>query len=167
MSGRAKAAAEYTQEFCNAIVTGVDVYNQHLGDALSGHNSLVEEGELMNLGSDMCDPSEEIPFSFSDWGYCVDDVKGGLLPMDLVREARRSEMEGFAQRRVYEIRPRWECEQEGGKVIGVRWVDVAKNDGVRSRLVCTDFNRDRQHKDEMFAPTPPLLFFQVASKPHG
>ena len=32
----------------------------------------------------------------------MDDVKGGLLPMDLVREARRSEMEGFVQRRVYE-----------------------------------------------------------------
>ena len=58
MSGRAKAAAEYTQEFCNAIATGVGVYNQHLGGALSGHNSLVEEGELMNSGSDMCDPSE-------------------------------------------------------------------------------------------------------------
>ena len=121
-SGRAQAAAEYTQEFCNAIVTGVDIYNQHLGEALTGHNFLVEEGELMNRGSDMCDPSEELPFTFNDWGYCVDDVKGGLLPMDLVREARRSETEGFAQRRVYGIRPRWECEQEGGKVVGVRWV---------------------------------------------
>ena len=152
-SGRAQAAAEYTQEFCNAIVTGVDIYNQHLGEALTGHYFLVEEGELMNRGSDMCDPSEELPFTFNDWGYCVDDVKGGLLPMDLVREARRSETEGFAQRRVYGIRPRWECEQEGGKVVGVRWVGVAKNDGVRRRLVCTDFNKDRQHSDEMFAPT--------------
>ena len=36
-------------------------------------------------------------------------------------------------------------------------MDVAKNGGVRSRLVCQDFNNDKKHSDEMFAPTPPLL----------
>ena len=49
------------------------------------------------------------------------------------------------------------CALEGGKVIGVRWVDVAKNGGVRSRLVCQDFNTDKKHGDEMFAPTRPLV----------
>ena len=41
--------------------------------------------------------------------------------------------------------------------MGVRWVDVARNGGVRSRLVCQDFNNEKKHSDEMFAPTPPLL----------
>ena len=77
--------------------------------------------------------------------------------MDLVREARRSEMKGFEHRRVYEIQPRYEAEAAGGRIIGVRWVDCTKNGGVRSRLVCQDFNEDVKKNDDMFAPTPPLL----------
>lgn len=96
LSGRAKAAAEHTRECCSAIVCGIEVYNRHLGQALSGNRFLVEEGPLSSCAPDMCDPN------------------GGLLPMDLVRQVWRSELQGFAQRRVYESRPRWECEQEGG-----------------------------------------------------
>ena len=108
---------------------------------------------VFGIGDDGCDPAEEILFVFSDWGYCMDDVHGGILPMDLVKEARRSEMKGFEQRRVYEIRPRYEAD----KVVGVRWVDCVKNGGVRSRVVCQDFNTDKTKTDDMFAPTPPLL----------
>ena len=77
--------------------------------------------------------------------------------MDLVREARRGEMEGFNSRRVYTVKPRSEALQKGAKIVGVRWVDTWKNDGVRSRLVCQDFKREKGKCDEMFAPTPPLL----------
>ena len=42
-------------------------------------------------------------------------------------------------------------------MIGVRWVDTAKGDKVRSRLVAQDFNTDRGKVDELFAATPPLL----------
>ena len=108
----------------------------------------------VGVGFDCCDKSEEIPFTFNDWGYCADDVHGGTLPMELVREARRSEIAGFSSRRVYEIRPRHDA---GGKVVGVRWVDSAKNGGVRSRLVCQDFYKDSKKSDDMFAPTPPLV----------
>ena len=77
--------------------------------------------------------------------------------MELVREARRQEIDGFSKRRVYEIRPRYEAEAAGDNIIWVRWVDCAKNGGVRSRLVCQELNTDSKRSDDMFAPTPPLL----------
>ena len=77
--------------------------------------------------------------------------------MDLVREARRGEMSGFQERRVYTVVPRSEADEKGIKVIGVRWVDCWKKSGVRSRLVAQDFKKGKGQCDEMFAPTPPLL----------
>ena len=58
---------------------------------------------------------------------------------------------------MYAIRPRYEAQAAGGKVVGLRWVHSAKNGGVRSRLVCQDFNKDAKRSDDMFAPTPPLM----------
>ena len=46
--------------------------------------------------------------------------------MDLVRGARKSEMEGFAERQVYTVVPRSTALQKGAKIIGVRWVDTWK-----------------------------------------
>ena len=78
--------------------------------------------------------------------------------MEWVREARRGEIQGFSDRKVYIVRSRSECVGKGIKPIGVRWVDSRKNDAVRSRLVAMDFNRNKGKKDdEMFAPTPSLL----------
>ena len=51
-----------------------------------------DEGDLLEFGSDMCDEAEAIPFTFNEWGWCLDDVRGGELPMDLVRAARQSEI---------------------------------------------------------------------------
>ena len=77
--------------------------------------------------------------------------------MALVREGRQQEIKGFEQRRVYDVRPRWEATEKGHKVVGVRWVDTMKNGKARCRLVCQDFNNDKKKTDEMFAPSPPLV----------
>ena len=69
----------------------------------------------------------------------------------------RKEAEGFANRRVCEVWPRYEATNRGAKVVGVRWVDTMKGEKVRLRLVCQDLNTDRGRNDEMFAATPPLL----------
>ena len=63
---------------------------------------VVEEGELGNAEIEECD-EYGIPFTFAPGSYCVDDVRGGTLPMDWVREGRRAEMAGFAARRVYDV----------------------------------------------------------------
>ena len=60
-----------------------------------------------------------------------------------MRAGRQAEIECFSERKVYSIRSRQEAQQKGAKVLGVRWVDVWKNDKVRSRLVCQDFNTDK------------------------
>ena len=130
---------------------------QHLLTVCEMGVIFVECDSLFGVGFDCCDPSEEIPFTLNEWGYCMDDVNGGSWPMDLVKEARRSEISGFTERGVYQLRPRYEAQAAGGKVVGVRWVDSAKNGGVRSRLVCQDFNKDAKKNDDMFAPTPPLM----------
>lgn len=152
VSGKAKAAARYTEEFCRAIVSGISCYVECLALAQSGEAFNLDMGELLEA-----EVEQEIPFVFNDSGWCVDDVRGGEIPMDLVREGRKQEMLGFAQRRVYDVRPRWEATSRGFKVVGVRWVDTLKGGKARCRLVCQDFNTDRGKNDEMFAPTPPLV----------
>ena len=105
----------------------------------------------------MCDEEVfQIPFMFDNSGWYVDDLKGQVLDQELVKAARKGEIAGFSKRQVYEVRPRAECRAKGAKTVGVRWVDTAKKDAVRSRLVCTDFKVGK-HTDDMFAPTPPLL----------
>ena len=70
MSGKAKAAAEYTEEFCNAIVTGIDMYLERSEEVLM---------ELSGEYFDEMEPEEMIPFHFDGWGRCVDDVSGADL----------------------------------------------------------------------------------------
>lgn len=77
--------------------------------------------------------------------------------MEFVREGRKAVMQGFAERKVYAVCPRWEATKNGHKVVGVQWVDTAKGGKVRSRLVAQDFNTDKGKVDELFAATPPLL----------
>ena len=68
-----------------------------------------------------------------------DDVSNEDLDPKKVREARAVEIKFFEKMQVYERVPRSHAEKTGGKVIGVRWVDVNKGNRTttdyRSRLV--------------------------------
>lgn len=87
-----------------------------------------------------------------------DDVSGVDLDPELVKEAREVEMTFFRKMVVYTRVPRAMQKAKGGKVIGVRWVDVNKGDyekpDYRSRLVGQEFNTGKN--DELYASTPPL-----------
>ena len=61
------------------------------------------------------------------------------------------------------MRPRSECREKGVKTVGVRRADAAKQDAVRSRLVCTDFKMGK-HTGEMFAHDSTEAGEQVASE---
>ena len=93
-------------------------------------------------------------------GYEVafDDVSNAQLEPSLVKAARALEMEYFKKLGVYEVVPREHQHATGGKIIGVRWVDVNKGDATetnyRSRLVGREFNIGRD--DALYAATPPL-----------
>ena len=90
-----------------------------------------------------------------------DDVHGGDLPVGLVREARKEEVEYMISRNIWDIRPVGECWEKTGKApVTVRWVDTNKGVlpefEVRSRLVARDFKGGDKDRDDLFAETPPL-----------
>ena len=64
----------------------------------------------------------------------------------------------FRKMQVYTRVPRAMQRMKGGKIIGVRWVDVNKGDSetpdYRSRLVGQEFKTSKN--DELYASTPPL-----------
>ena len=87
-----------------------------------------------------------------------DDVTGGILEPDLVRAARKLEMDFFNKMAVYDVVEEEEQRRRGGKVIDLKWIDVNKGDSehpdIRSRLVGREFNQGRD--DSLYASTPPL-----------
>ena len=92
-----------------------------------------------------------------------DDVtEAGLDPKE-VWAARMLEMEYFEKLKVYDRVPRSEVQRTGGKLIGVRWVDINKGDATdrnyRSRLVGREFNVGKD--DSLYASTPPLEALRV------
>ena len=92
-----------------------------------------------------------------------DDVKGGELPFDKVREARKEEVTYMEGHKLWELRPISECWEKLGKApVSMRWVDTNKGDEdadeweVRCRLMARDFKGGEKHRDDLFAETPPL-----------
>ena len=65
-----------------------------------------------------------------------DDVTGAWLDPALVREGRAVEMKFFGDMGVYEIVPRSEQLETGGKVIRTKWIDVNKGDNDNLRIRC-------------------------------
>ena len=71
-----------------------------------------------------------------------DDVSGKQLDPEMVKEARKEEMEEFRNHQVYVERPIEACLRETGrKPIDIIWVDINKGDDecpeYRPRLVAT------------------------------
>ena len=88
-----------------------------------------------------------------------DSVTGQPMNGDLVREARRKELEYFESMKVWIKKPREDSFKHMGKPpISVRWIDVNKGDDLnpecRSRLVAREIRRFGE--EPIFAPTPPL-----------
>jgi len=87
----------------------------------------------------------------------VDDVTGVELNPEMVKAARKAEIEYFRKMKVYKKVPISKCfAMTGQKPIGVRWIDVNKQDHInpkyRSRLVARQFNKSADL--DMFAGTP-------------
>ena len=92
-----------------------------------------------------------------------DDVKGGWLPVEEVKKARREELECVRKAPLYKKVSRAVPEAKGMSVIPIRWVDTNKgtteNPVYRSRVVAMEFKRaatDKSQDHELFAPMPPI-----------
>ena len=58
--------------------------------------------------------------------------------------------------KVYKHVKRDDAIRSGGKIVGTRWVDIAKAGECKSRLVAQEFGKDCD-RDDLFASTPPLI----------
>ena len=149
LGGRAKHAAAYPEQLCDAFIDGMLMERRAKSDI------------LMNLGEteDMCDRAEEDNI-IRMTKYAIDDVTGKELDPALVVRAREEEMKGFKEFGVYDYVRREEARAHPtGKKVGVRWVDVDKGSSeapvIRSRLVCQEF-AGSEVRNDLFAATPPL-----------
>jgi len=145
VSGRAAAAAIYPKELLDAILDGYEIER--------ASKVFNVEDAMKKVHIDELHQEEE-----KGWRY-IDDNTGETLDMKMVEKARAEELGTFKEMCVwvYVTREQAILElQDGGKLIGVRWVDILKGNGVRSRLVAQEFasNEDR---DDLFAATPPLM----------
>lgn len=94
----------------------------------------MQKGELSSAEASISGHIPEEPFvdqeEFQEWYW--DDVNGGWLPPDKVREARMLEMDYLKKQNVYEKRPLSEAFQvTGRRPIAVRWLDTDKGDPTR------------------------------------
>ena len=92
-------------------------------------------------------------------GPFFDDLTKQQLPTELVKIARRKELDYFEMKSVWKRVSNQEAWKVSGRPpITVRWVDVNKGDDehpeIRSRLVARQIRG--ANEDPMFAPTPPL-----------
>ena len=104
------------------------------------------------------------------WG----EITGEELDPNVVKKARKLELDYFKSKKVYHKVPRAKARAITGKnPITIRWIDVNKGDdknpNYRSRLVAREMNYGKE--ESIFAATPPLeakkaLFSIVASR-HG
>ena len=93
------------------------------------------------------------------WERAWVDVSGKSLKPELVKQARKEEIENFKMMSVYSKVPIKECVRVTGKQpIAVRWVDINKQDEhnpkYRSSLVAKEIWRSPM--PELYAATPPL-----------
>ena len=90
-------------------------------------------------------------------GPFYDDLTKQQLPNELVKAARRKELDYFEMKNVWNRVPVQEAWKVSGRPpITVRWVDVNKGDDefpdIRSRLVARQIRG--ANEDPTFAPTP-------------
>ena len=157
MNGKAKRAQLYPRAFSKAVCEGIAAQKKL-------HSLGLRQSPLMNVD----EMDEAVTKLTGKVGHvemlhedeiAMDDQSGGELDPQLVRQARRSEIEYFKDMNVYCKVPIEECwEVTGANPITTRWVDI--NEGgeehpdYRSRIVAQELNTYK--RDDILAGTPPL-----------
>ena len=125
-------------------------------DDMKAVGALNEEPVItIGVNGETLDECESVEESY------VDDVNGGFLDPEMVREARVEELAGYLNMQVYCRVP--VAEIGSHKVIKTRWVDTNKGDErspeIRCRLVAKEVkkrNNTEKESANFFASTPPL-----------
>ena len=131
-------------EYLNAQLLQPSYHDALTGEKLSGEEAKSAE-KVFNL------KNQDVTYK--------DSVTGQPLEPNLVRAARKLEMEYFDSKDVWVRVARAEAlARTGNAPITVRWIDTNKGDddapNYRSRLVAREIRR--KGENPIFAPTPPL-----------
>ena len=103
---------------------GVRIQKSDIVDAIYEGGELSLYGEVILPEVTDCFNLHEEPFE--DWSY-IDDTTGEKLDHKKALKARLDEMARFRQMKVYKkVKREVALKSQAGKLVGVRWVDVAK-----------------------------------------
>ena len=153
-----KAAAIYPFNLCKAILQGLK--KQLTEDGYFKQGTVGIQAKWLEADDDVEEYVKNAQAMAVQGELTYRDALTGqpLIPA-LVQEARRKELQYFAEKAVWKLRPRAEAYASMGKPpITVKWVDVNKGDddspNYRSRLVAREIRLPGEAS--IFAPTPPL-----------
>ncbi len=158
----ARRAAEYPVALCKAIIQGVRNQLREDGRLRIGYIGILpqdDEDAPAQRTRRRVEKIYNVTIEDDKVEQFFDSVTGQPLVAELVKEARRKELEFFKKMAVWVKRKRGEAFSRMGKApISVRWIDTNKGDdeqpNYRSRLVAREVRR--RGEDPIFAPTPPL-----------
>ena len=131
------------------------------------------EGQLNSHEAASSSPVPEEPSVLEDSDGFVDDVNGGILPMEAVKKASGLEMDYLYKQGVYRVVKWSEITAQGIKPIEVRWIDTKKGDprsirtsdpehpNYRGRFVVREIKAQKSPEEQLpanllFGSTPPL-----------
>ena len=146
MGGRITNAAKvYPEGICKAIVQGF-------------RKQMIQDGRMMEGGIGIMDKVDEGEQTMWEWATdrdIIDDMSGEVLDKELIREARKEEINECRKHRVWKKVPVEKCWELTGKApIKTKWVYVNKGDKIhpvyRARFVAMEFNRGK--RDEFCHP---------------
>ena len=159
----ARMAAIFPIRLCKAILSGLKNQLRSDGVVIDGHHgmqaaNMVEKDDGQIYSFVQTEHGEVLKFDNGE-GPFFDDLTKQKLPTELVKLARRKELDYFEDKGVWKRSSNQEAWRVSGRPpITVRWVDVNKGDDenpdIRSRLVARQMRG--ANEDPMFAPTPPL-----------
>ena len=124
---------------------------------------LRDNEQLSDVAAFSAGPSPHEDFLTED--AFEDDVRGGLLEIERVKQARREEVQWCRGMGVWEPVLRKDMDAEGAQAVSLRWVDTDKGDAdrpnYRSRLVVRQIKKAMKISDvpsaaELFSGMPRL-----------
>ena len=164
--GEVEHSQEHAQENSRGLKRQPESATEDLEDA--GDQGDADDGDMNTTGAVCEKPVITIVVDGEKWDECendeesyVENVNGGFLDPEVVREARVEELAGYVKMQVYCRVPVAECGSH--KVIQTRWVDTNKGDErspeIRCRWVAKEVKKRNNTEEEsanFFASTPLL-----------
>ena len=142
--GDVEHSQEHAREHSRGLKRQPESATEDLEDA--GDQGDADDGDMNTIGAVCEEPVITVGVDGENWDECendaesnVDDVNGGFLDPEMVREARVEELPGYLKMQVYCRLPVAECGSHN--VIQTRWVDTNKGTNGLQKFVARWWRR--------------------------